>query len=401
MPMNVLAITNLFPNAYEPRRGMFNAQLFAALANMVNMRVIAPIPYYPGMSLFPRLTNFGRVRGMIDVEEVNNVKVFHPRYFSPPKIGRSIYGYLYYIGIRKLIQKIRKDFNFDVILSSFAYPDGYASFLLAKKMNTPFVVEILGSDIYFHARHYLRKRMILKSLTDSHRVIAMSEGLKNEVVRYGIPDEKVIVNYNGVNKDIFYYEDKALAKLKLKLNSKGCHILFVGNLVPVKGLPNLLNALGWLINKEKKHFVLHIIGQGPLKSSLSKMAKKMGLKDFIHFIGEKSHDEISLWMKACDLFCLPSFSEGVPNVLLEAMSCGTPVIASDVGGIPEIVVSERQGILVPPGDPSSLAKALGVASDKQWDYRDISNCVAKFTWDDSAKKLYLELLDACGRKNAD
>jgi glycosyltransferase involved in cell wall biosynthesis len=394
--MNVLCITNLFPNKYEPNRGMFNFQLFMALAKLVNMRIIAPIPYYPGMSLLPGFTHFGRVKGAVDMENLNNIKVYHPRYFSLPKIGRSFYGYFYFIGIRKLIQEIKKDFDFDVILSSFAYPDGYASFLLAKKLNKPLVSEILGSDIYLHAKHYFRKHMILKSLKNSQKVIAMSEGLKKEVIRHGVLKENIIVNYNGVNKNIFFYKDKMVAKKELGLDSEVCNVLFVGNLVPVKGIENLLHAMAQLVKSENKKFMLYIIGYGSLKSLLSTMSYQMGLEKFIHFIGEKNHNEISTWMQACDLFCLPSYSEGVPNVILEAMSCGTPVVASEVGGIPEIVTPNEQGILVPPGDPNALAKALIIASDKQWNYKEISNSTSKFTWDNSAKKLYLALLGECG-----
>jgi glycosyltransferase involved in cell wall biosynthesis len=370
-----------------------------ALSKLVNIKVLAPIPYYPGMNYFPSRTNFGRVEGPINDEQYNGLSVFHPRYFSIPKIGRSLYGYLYYAGIIRIVQKIRSEFNFDVILSSFVYPDGYASFLVAKKIKVPHIVEILGSDIYLNCKYAIRKKMVLKALLGSDKIIAMSEALKNEIIGFGVPDKKVIVNYNGVNRNIFHYEDKGLAKQKLNLDPRVFHILFVGNLVPVKGLKYLLQAIEILRKKYSTKIRLHIIGQGNLKHSLTNIAKNIGLKYMVQFLGEKNHIQISLWMKACDFFCLPSLSEGVPNVLLEAMSCGTPVIASKVGGIHEIVISNRYGLLVQPGCSIKLAEVLRTAIEKKWNYREISAYAGKFSWVASAKVLHNELKTACRNYN--
>lgn len=390
--LKVLVITNLFPNHYEPRRGMYNLQLFTALSKFVDIMIVAPIPYYPGMSLFSGLANSGRVKDINKVEMINNLKVLHPRYLSIPKVGRSLYGYLFYFSIYKLIREIKRDFDFDIILSPWAYPDGFASFLIARKLDVPFFIHILGTDINDYTKYFLRRKMIVKALRASNKVIAMSKALREKVIGYGIPEEKVMVNYNGVNRDIFNDTNKEDARHELNLDSNKRHILFVGNLVPVKGLEYLIQAVSLLLNNEKIPTDLHIIGQGHLKAALEKLVKNKGLANNVNFLGEKNHEEISLYMKACTVLCLPSMNEGVPNVLLEAMSCGTPVVASRVGGIPEVVVSEKLGILTPPKDVKSLAMALSAALNKEWNYKEIRNYTEKFSWNDCADRLYQEIV---------
>jgi glycosyltransferase involved in cell wall biosynthesis len=386
--LKILAVSNLFPNKFEPNRGLFNFQLIKNLNKIADISVVAPVPYYPGMRLFPAKANFGRIASNIDTEKREGIILYHPRYFSLPKILRSLYGYFYYVGVFEVIYRMHKVRNFDAILSSFAYPDGYAVHLVAKKLKLPHFITVLGSDIYMHGEHLIRRKLIRKALIGSKKVIAMSRALKEEVVLYGIEKKKVIVNYNGIDREIFKRQDKIESKQKLSIDKKIFHILFVGNIVKVKGLDYLINAVAILRKRSELKIKVYIIGQGKLKEKLVKKVSELGLENVIEFVGEKKHTEIAAWMNACDVLCLPSLSEGVPNVVLEAMSCGTPIVATMVGGIPEVVKENVHGFIIPPKDSEKLATALLLAEKNRWNHSSISDYADKFRWNRSAKKLY-------------
>ena len=384
----ILVVSNIFPNQYEPRKGMFNLQQFKSLSSLVSLQVLAPIPYFPGMNRFPLKASSGRVKKNTYSCTADGLKVYYPFYFSPPKIARNLYGFFFYLGIRKIAKQIWKNFPFQAIYVAWAYPDAVGCALLAKELGVPYFVQVLGSDINDYSQYYFRRKMIVHTLNNAIQVISVSQALKYKLVEIGVRENQVAVVYDGVDKNIFHPVDKNTARKKLCLDENEKHILFVGNLKPVKGLNFLIPAFKHLVDNYQEKVKLHVIGFGVLQPVLEEMTAKFNLSNQVNFLGEKDHAEIALWMNASNLLVLPSLSEGVPNVILESLACGTPVITTDVGGIPEVIVSGELGLMVPPKDASALARALRSGLGKKWSTSTIVQSSQKFSWKKNVQQLY-------------
>jgi len=329
--VKLLIITNLFPNAAEPQRAVYNKQQFTALKDLCELKVIAPIPLFK----YPKTK-------VPDVETIEGMEVFHPRYLVIPKILRALYGILYYLGIGECVRELYGRFRFDVIFATWAYPDAFAAALLAKRLRKPLVIKVHGSDINVFTKYHLRRKMILFALNQAEKVIAVSDALKAKIVELGVDPEKIILIPNGIDTELFRSMDKKDCRLNLAIPLEQRFILYVGNLEPIKGTDLLIDAL----HKLPEDVHLYMIGDGSLKESMKIRAKDLTMENRVHFLGRLPHTKIPFWMSACDLFCLPSRNEGCPNVILEALACGVPIVASHVGGIPQLIKDSSQGILV-------------------------------------------------------
>jgi glycosyltransferase involved in cell wall biosynthesis len=370
--VKVLIITNLFPNRKEPTRAQYNRQQFRELSGFCELKIVAPLPFFKYSA-----------QEVPGIEIIEGIEVFHPRYLVIPKVLRSLYGFFFFFGIISIIKVIYKTFKFDAILGSWVYPDGFASALAAKILNKPLVIKVHGSDINIYTRYFFRRKMITYALRKASRVIVVTGDLKKRVAALGIPQEKIEVIPNGIDIGLFQPLDKIECRKKLKLPVEKKIILYTGNLEKVKGVDVLVSAMQNL----NKNACLALVGDGKLKNSLKLKVKSLSLENRITFAGVRLHSEIPLWMNACDVFCLPSRNEGCPNVVLEALACGRPVVASMVGGVPEIINSDELGLLVEPKNPKALAEALANALEKTWDPNRIRQAMAKYSWDKSAKEI--------------
>ena len=203
----------------------------------------------------------------------------------------------------------------------------------------------------------------------------------------GIQEHKVTVIPNGLDLNRFRIMDKNEARRRLGIRENGPFLLFVGSLDPVKGGQFLIEALKEMKDNLGNLPHLLMVGDGPLQEALLFQAKHLGIENRISFVGKRPHDEIPLWMNAADVFCLPSIREGRPNVLLEALACGTPAVASDVGSVPEII-HDKNGRVARVADPKSLGQQLLACLKQRWDRKAIRKTVGRFTWDDCAE-LYI------------
>lgn len=379
--MKVLVITNLFPNSQEPTRGIFNFQQCLSLSKLCEIKVIAPLPWSPFARLFKRGAAFAKVP---DHEVINGIEVYHPRYFMIPKVGRSLYGVYLFLSLYRKVKFIQKVFNFDVAYVPWVYPDGVACQWICSRLKKPIIIAALGSDINMYLRYYFRRSMIVRALNHADGVVAVSNSLKSKMVMCGVSQKLVNVIPNGVNDALFNVKDKLKCRVTLGLDPASKIILFAGNLVPVKGIQYLIDAF-LALQENVAGMKLVIVGDGPLKNELISSSRKIG--NSIVFVGRQPHHLMPLWMNACDIFCLPSINEGCPNVLLEAMACGAYIVASNVGGIPDIVDSDATGILVPPGEAGLLRQALERALSKVVSKNNTRATVTQ-NWDDNALQLY-------------
>jgi len=294
--------------------------------------------------------------------------------------------------LSRLIAKHRPRF----LWSSFAFPDGCGVAAEARRHNLPHVISLLGSDINLNRQYSARWRAIMKSLNEAKLILAKSKALGDAVTsdqRPATSDQRppVHLDYNGVDQSLFHPGDRTEACRQLGLDPQAKRILFVGNLVPVKDVATLIRAFGSLTSDQRpatSDLQLCIIGSGPEDARLRHLASDLRLpaSDLL-FLGSQSREQVVRWMRACDLLCLPSLNEGVPNVVLEALASGRPVVASRVGGTPEIHPGEQGGALFDVGNVQELARCLQRVLTIEWDSATLQSLVSEFTWDRNAEKV--------------
>jgi glycosyltransferase involved in cell wall biosynthesis len=351
--MRVLALTNLYPNPLQPGRGPYNRLIFRFLAEQAALRVVAPVAWTDYLlgrwkhgKAFPPYATLAQ----------DQVPVTYPLYFFPPKCLRAWYGHCLDWSIQATLDRAIADFAPDLLYASWAYPDGWAAVHCAARHQLPVVVSVLGSDLLMVRPHSRRHQRMMEGLRRADAVVTVSGHLAERALAHGVAPERLRVICTGVDPNVFCYGPPDAARSRLGLHGADPIIVAIGNLVPVKGFENLIDACATLA-KAGQAFRCFIIGQGPLRGKLQQRIVSLKLTEQVRLVGALPQERLPDWYRAADVVAIPSYSEGVPNVQLEAAACGTPYVASQVGGIPEFIHLGR-GQLVPPGDVPALAQAL-------------------------------------------
>ena len=376
--MRILVVTNLYPNARQPHRASFNRQQFAALVAEHEVRIIAPIAWTSSV-VAPVGADEGFVGGTARISD--GMIIEHPHYYFSPKMLRGWYGQFYLRSIRENARRAMREFRPDVVLGSWAYPDGWAAVLLAREAGIPVAIKVHGSDLLTVGRGAARYRRTVEAITCANAVIAVGRRLGERAIEMGVRPERVHIVHNGIDAQVFHPGPREGARERLGIQAGGPLILFVGNLVPVKGLDVLLNALSRL-TASGAPFQCVLVGDGPLGPRLRGQINSLGLSTKVRLVGSRPQSELADWYQAADLLVLPSRSEGIPNVLLEAAACKTPVVASDVGDVSEVCSASG---LVPPGDAGALADRIRMFLSSP--PLDSSPRFTPGTWRESAAKL--------------
>ena len=381
--MRILALTNLYPNPFQPTKAPFVRNELKALAKSHFVRVISPISWTDEVrSRLRGQAQFSRTK----VATVDGVRVDFPRYWYPPGILRQYYGHFFYRCVGKTFHELAAAIQPDLIYTPWAYPDGWAAVRLAREIGVPVVLKVHGSDILLLDQHAGRQRPTAAAVCGADGVVAVSRDLGSHLARLGVSENKIHLNYGGVDHATFFPSAKVEARRKLGLPASKTILLYIGNLVKVKDIPTLLKACAFL-RQRGLEFELRIIGEGPLRSQLTTLSHQHGLAETVNFQGVMPQTELADWYRAADLFVMSSSSEGVPSVLLEASACGTPYVATCVGGIPEILDWGR-GSLVEPGNSADLASGIEKALTKTWDRGEK---ILERSIEDSARELELIL----------
>lgn len=373
MRLKVLVLTNLYPTPWDPLRGAFNRQQFERLARRHDVEVLAAVDFRQ------------RLRGKRGDACPGTLRAGHFTFVYPPRIGRALHGVCWFVSL--LLQrgaKLRRG-GYDCMLVSWAYPDAVGAGWLARWLGIPYVVKVHGSDLNVQASHASRRVQIRSTLRHAGAVVAVSRALADKAVAIGADAKRVHVIYNGVDSALFSPGPRDAARARLQLPLAQPLLLFVGNLKLAKGCMDLLEAFP-AVADACPHARLVFVGDGPCLARIGDRSAQMGLAERVQCMGAAEHASLGDWFRAADLLCLPSHNEGVPNVVLEAMACGTPVVATRVGGIPE-VVPEYAGTLVPVQDRCALSRALIEASGRTWDTRRIATHAQGFLWDDNIDQL--------------
>ena len=371
--MKVLILTNLFPTPWDPLRGAFNRQQFERLGQLHDVDVITAVDFRERL---------GEQRGDVNA---GSLHTDHFVFVFLPGIGRSLHAICWLLSLWwQRGRQIRKA-RYDCMLVSWAYPDAAAAGWLARRLGIPYVVKVHGSDLNVQASHMLRRPQIRSALTGAAAVVAVSRALAAKAIALGTHPSNVHVLYNGVDTSIFSPESRGESRARLGFSTYSPLLLFVGNLKASKGCLDLLEAFPAVLAAQPLARLIYV-GTGAARAALLARAEALGCLDRIELAGAVTHAELGDWFRAADLLCLPSHNEGVPNVVLEAMACGTPVVASHVGGIPE-VVPEYAGMLVPPHQRQALSTALIRASARRWNHTRIAAHARGFRWEDNIRQL--------------
>jgi len=380
--MRVLVMTKIFPNAAEPLSAPFNRQQIAALGRRCDVEVLAPLPWFPGASLFGRWSGAGKLTSVPRDESIDGLEVTHPRTPYLPRFGHVLSAALYGAAVYPEMRRSRG--AFDVLLGTWAYPDGVAAVALGRAMGVPTVVKLHGSDMDVLSKRPSLRRQLAWALPRAARVVAVSRALADEVVALGVPRERVAIVMNGVDGELFHPRDRAAARAELGLPAGEPLALYVGNLKEEKGVLDLARA--WADVPAGR---LAIVGGGPARAALE---AALPARATLH--GPQPLAAIPTWLAACDVLVLPSHAEGTPNVVLEALACGRRVVATRVGGIPDLLSTPVLGALVPPHDPPALAAAVAQALRDPYDAAQIAALGARGGWDASAAALFDVIAEA-------
>jgi len=386
--MNILVFTSLWPNAEQPNFGLFVKHRIAAMSllDSVNIQVVAPVPYFPKKAEFRNFwpERWRKAARVPDREMIAGIETFHPRHLLTPKIGMSLYGRWMVSGAEAIVRRLRAERRIDLIDAHYVYPDGYAAALLAERLNIPVVITARGTDINLFSRMPLIRPLIRRALTRADGVIAVSEALKRRMVELGVEADKIAVIRNGVDREVFYPRDRIEMRRKLRLDSESRIIVTAGALVPLKGIDRLIDAMKLMRGANAK---LYVIGEGPQRAALESRIARHDLADRVFLTGQRPQSELAEWYSAADLFCLASHREGCPNVVIEAMACGLPVVASDVGGIGELISKRDYGRLVSPQTADKFAAEIETALDSIWNRDETAKAGAARSWGDVAEEV--------------
>jgi glycosyltransferase involved in cell wall biosynthesis len=305
--------------------------------------------------------------------------LYAPFYSQYKKLGDK-----HFEVVEKTIKK--NNLRFDLIHSQFTWSAGYVGAKLKEKYNVPFIVTARGYDIYdlpFKDEEWREK--ISYVLNSADYIITVSNSNLECINELNVKTSVKIIP-NGFRADLFCPRDLVECRKKLNLLLNKNLILTVGNLEGIKGHKYLIEAMREVV-KHKKDVLCIIVGSGKLEGKLERQIRKAGLEDYVKLVGGKQHNEIPIWMNACDVFVLPSLNEGNPNVMFEALGCGKPFVGTKVGGVPDIITSDDYGLLCEPANLEDLAKKISIALDKEWDYEKIIRYAEQFKMENKTKEI--------------
>jgi glycosyltransferase involved in cell wall biosynthesis len=379
--MRVLAITQIWPNSKEPLSCLFNLQQFKALGALCNLTVLAAIPYFPAASHTGQPPRPALLDALPARERIEGVDTVYLRQLYVPRFGVPIAVPLYLASMRPHRDLLR---SADVVLGTWAYPDGCASSIVSRALRKPCAVKVHGSDLNLVGKMPSARAVLRRVLPKADALVSVARALSDELAALGVPRDRIHLVPNGVDTKLFAPHDKGEARRALGVPDGRPLALFVGRLEPQKGLGELLEA--WdRVRAARPDAMLALVGDGVWKDRVD--AKRGSLDGSIFAPGARPLREVAQWLAACDVFTLPSWMEGTPNVVLEALASGRPAVATRVGGIPDILADPESGVLVAPRDAAALADGLLAAFGRSWEPLRVRAC-GPGSWEESAARLY-------------
>lgn len=386
----LLVFSTVYPNAAQPHHGVFVRERMRGLPPGIEVCVVAPTPWFPFVSgLRPGF------RPVVPREEMQDgVRVLHPRFLSFPGFLKCLDGLLLFLGSLPAVLRLRRSFRFDAIDAHFIYPEGLAAVLLGKVFRVPVLITLRGL-LPLLTPFRLRRPQVRFALRQAARLIAVSESLRESALSLGLPRERVRVIENGVDPELFRPLDRIESRRSLGLPEDGPLLVSVGTLAPRKGFHLVIETLPRFPGLR-----FAIVGgagaEGFMEDELRRLATRLGVADRVVFAGPRSREELAFWYSAADLSVLATAHEGCPNVVLESLACGTPVVATPVGDIP-LLLGPETGRLVERTVPS-LAAGIAETLSRPWDRARIRARVEPRTWQAVGWEVEEEVREALHKK---
>lgn len=416
----LLTVTNLYPRPDEPTRGIFNAQFFNAIADELTENTagtgVNRTPTVCNLVLVPEWRPWRWKAITRWSADDTNASPTHPEGTSRaksqyvpvphiPVIGRNLAWRLHVHALKKHADLFRQA---SAVLATWLYPDATATGSVASEYGKPFWVKIHGTD-RFHMEHKKRGQRIQAIAEMAEGFIPNAQFLADYLVSHGIPPAKVHVIRHGINHTRFHPRPREDALKTLKdistlpsalisqTSSLPKIVLYVGHLKPIKGPDRLIEALAEVSRTLTPTPHLVMIGVGSMREALEEQAARLGCLDQVHCMGAHPPDVVAFWMNAAHCLCLPSRSEGMPNVVLEALTSGCPVAATDVGDVRHLIRNGANGYLVPNNGPvtENLSTAISRVLTTTWKPEQIAKGTAGLSWSSAAKQ-FIDLMNAKG-----
>lgn len=382
--MRLLTFSSLYPSSARPRHGLFVAARLRELRQRhgFDAQVVAPVPWFPFTA--ERFGDYAAWARTPRQEDWQGQRVHHPRYLMLPKIGMAMQPDAM---ARTAIACVeREGIAFDLIDAHYFYPDGVAAAALSRHFGKPLLITARGSDLNLIGQNPRARARMLQACEQASACIGVSQALVDVLLGWGVPARKLHVIRNGVDLDRFAPMSQQQARAGLGLEDAPL-LLAVGNLIELKGHALLIEAVQ-LLAVSHPRLQLAIAGEGPEREALEALISRHGLAGRVRLLGAVGHADLARWYAAADLFLMPSSREGLPNALLEALACGTPALATAVGGIPEVLAGAPEaGELLPERSAPAIAQAVQRWLARGVDRAAIRRMAQAFAWDASAAQL--------------
>ncbi len=379
MNLRVLSISTLFPNAVRPAFGRFVADQVTALAGRgdIDVTMIAPM----GMPPWPLCLRepYASLRAAPEVSDWQGITVHHPRFRVIPGLADSNPGRLA-TAILPLVRHLHGEQPFDVIDAQFFFPDGPAAAIVARELSLPLSIKARGSDIHLWGERPAARAQILAAANQAAGILAVSEALKADMIALGMPGERIAVHYTGLDHSRFHPIPREEARAALGLDNAP---LFVcpGALIAIKSQALAIEALAAIPAAR-----LALAGNGPDEQSLRELVARLGVADRVLFLGQLDHTVLVQWLCSADAVVLPSEREGLANVWIEALACGTPLVIPDIGGAREIVRDDSAGRIAD-RTPQAIAAALLHLLANPPRQAEVARNAQRFSWEKNAAQL--------------
>jgi glycosyltransferase involved in cell wall biosynthesis len=386
----ILVLSSLFPSPQEPLAGIFIKERMFRVATRLPVTVVSPVNWSPADSLIRRWRPHFRLTQAADTID-QGIPVLRPRFFSVPG-SILLDGAGMAAAVRGTVDRVTSAGGPWIIDAHFAYPDGYAASLLSRQAGLPYTVTLRGTEIR-HSRIPAIRRRIIATLGGAQRVFAVSDSLRRVALELGVPADRAIVIPNGVDTERFRPMSRDEARRQLGIPQDSRVLVSVGGLVPRKGYHRVIARLPRLRRQWGNVIYLAVGGasrEGDHTGALKAQAREAGVGEHVRFLGALAPEALRVPLSAADVLVLASSNEGWANVLLEAMACGIPVVASDVAGNLEVVADDRVGLIFKLGDAEALDAALDLALGRQWDRDAIIAFARRHSWESRVEKLVAE-----------